>query len=544
MRLLLNRYIAFLTIFVVYNLLAREIFSLSPSLRQFYFEFPTLLLLFYLFDGIQKQRWLGIFLFAILTVFFYLAHDVFFHYYNKFPRFSDFDSVNELVSVLPLQYTVILLVGITSWLVATLRNTFLAGSIQWTKLILFLVIILALLNPPAQIAVWTDKFWPKDNFEVEFSVKNMGRLTVMVIDKSKMTHGKFLLRELATTGRSIDRFSGFEIQSKRNVHLVVLESFFDITLLKNVTFTLPPTRNSLEAKLHELENVSISPSYGGGTPNAEFEVLCGLPSLAIAHSLEFEVFTGSGTDCLPTILGKQGYLTVASHPYSPNTFNRERAYRSLGFSKRLFATTNYDQSDAFLKMDDLDDLWLFDGSLYRQNLAMVTTWLKEDKPLLNYVLTAGGHYPFLLNKSRRPLVVSADNSSKVINRLANHYYYRSKALAWYLSQLQQIDPDSLIIGVADHLPPQLDLKELGYEARISKDPYLQIRENIVFMIDKGQWQQFGRIRHKDLFYFILDRLTNHQFCKEVDCLLRDLNPSNNIARYIDDYYAIASQAMR
>ena len=152
--------------------------------------------------------------------------------------------------------------------------------------------------------------------------------------------------------------------------------------------------------------------------------------------------------------------------------------------------------------------------------------------------------PFLLNKSRRPLVVSADNSSKVINGLANHYYYRSKALAWYLSQLQHIDPDSLIIGVADHLPPQLDLKELGYEARISKEPYLQIRENIVFMIDKGQWQQFGRIRHKDLFYFILDRLTNHQFCKEVDCLLRDLKPSNNIARYIDDYYAIASQAMR
>ena len=188
MRLLLNRYLAFLTIFIVYNLLAREIFSLSPSLRQFYIEFPTLLLLFYLFDGFQKQRWLGIFLFAILTVFFYLAHDVFFHYYNKFPRFSDFDSVNELVSVLPLQYTVILLIGITSWLVATLKNIFLAGRIQWAKLILFLVIILALPNSPAQIAVWADKFWPKDNFEVEFSVKNMGRLTVMVIDKSKMTH--------------------------------------------------------------------------------------------------------------------------------------------------------------------------------------------------------------------------------------------------------------------------------------------------------------------------------------------------------------------
>jgi phosphoglycerol transferase MdoB-like AlkP superfamily enzyme len=544
MRLLLNRYLAFLTIFIVYSLLAREVFSLSPSLRQFYIEFPTLLLLFYLFGGFQKQRWLGIFLFGILTVFFYLAHDVFFHYYNKFPRFSDFDSVNELVSVLPLQYTVILLIGITSWSVATLKNTFLAGRIQWTKLILFLLIILALSNPPAQISVLADKFWPKNNFEVDFSVKNMGRLTVMVIDKSRMAHGKFLLRQLATTGRNIDRFSGFEIQSKRNVHLVVLESFFDITLLKNITFTLPPTRNSLEAKLHELENVSISPSYGGGTPNAEFEVLCGLPSLAIAHSLEFEVFTGSRTDCLPTILGKQGYLTVASHPYSPNTFNRERAYRSLGFSKRLFATTNNDQSDSFLKMDDLDDLWLFDGSLYRQNLVMVTTWLKEDKPLLNYVLTAGGHYPFLLNKSRRPMVVSANNSSDDINRLANHYYYRSKALAWYLSQLQQIDPDSLIIGVADHLPPHLDLKGLGYEARISKDPYLQIRENIVFMIDKGQWQQFGRIRHKDLFYFILDRLTNHQFCKEVDCFLRDLRPTGNITRYIEDYYAIASQAMR
>lgn len=236
---------------------------------------------------------------------------------------------------------------------------------------------------------------------------------------------------------------------KRNVHIILLESFWDPTLLKTAKFSEDPFVARFRDLWRQSGNSSISsPVYGGYTANAEFELLCGFP--VEEDAVKFERRLKNNVPCLPNILNELGYISYASHPNTASFWNRLNAYTRMGFSRSFFIND-------YEKIDMAQDEFMGDSTYYSQTFNLIElakTSLKfEDqaKPILNYMVTIFGHLPYPLTADR-PKVITVSNVSETVEAYANNMYYKSKEFMEMLTQLQKNDPDALIVAFGDHLP--------------------------------------------------------------------------------------------
>ena len=309
------------------------------------------------------------------------------------------------------------------------------------------------------------------------------------------------------------------LHEKRNIHILVLESFLDPQLFSKLKYRTPvdpPQFETVRKKMH----VAESPVFGGGTAQAEFEVLCGVPAYKRYTSAEFNMFDGSSTPCLPNLLAGAGYRTVATQSYKPDFFNSEKAYRSLGFEETNFPTVFAGSRPTYLKYD-IPYAYIFDGDLLSQNLSYVQKLLSEGHPFLNYVLGVYGHMPHETDTERFPPkidIVGLEKRSQAYLAI-QQFHYRAGAVADYLKKLREMDPKGIILITSDHLPP-LDLgpktyQTLGYKLdQVVEEEY---RQNIWIYDGPQSKNTFWPNHYFEYMDFLLDTLTEGRFCKEVVC---------------------------
>ena len=262
---------------------------------------------------------------------------------------------------------------------------------------------------------------------------------------------------------------------KRNIHIVMLESFMDPRYLRQISFTRSPLYEKLPQLLGNSHfNVAISPIYGGDTAQAEFEILCGTPGLEQIGGAEFNFFNGGPVKSLVTTLKQYGYTSVASIASKPIFFNAVLAYQSIGFDEAHFAGLG----DTYRKIGE--GTYIFDGDLLEQNLEFIRSrYIATGKPVINYVLGLYGHWPYERDLERHPDRVTVrikGQPADEINEISNQFYYRTRAIYHFLAKLRQIDPDSIVLIVADHLPPVLN-----QDVRYSMDEH-----NSIFVLFNGR----------------------------------------------------------
>lgn len=228
----------------------------------------------------------------------------------------------------------------------------------------------------------------------------------------------------------------------RNVHIVLLESFWDPSGLKKANYNQNPLAPDFR-KLWKSAGYShaLVPVFGGGTANSEFEVLCGFP--VTKGSVKFERQLLNSVPCLPHILADKGYRTIASHPNVPVFWNRVNAYRNIGFQ------TYWSKQDFIL--DDMNREFLSDASLYRQVMEKISGSLSGKQPILDYIVTYFGHWNYPLSDSR-PITISSRSKVEEVSSYANTVYYKSRELMDFLEKLRLHDPDGIIVAFGDHLP--------------------------------------------------------------------------------------------
>ncbi|HXH02717.1 MAG TPA: LTA synthase family protein [Candidatus Competibacteraceae bacterium] len=228
----------------------------------------------------------------------------------------------------------------------------------------------------------------------------------------------------------------------RNVHLILLETFWDPSPLTAAAFDRDPLHPEFR-RLWQAAGYStvLSPVFGGYTANAEFEALCGFP--VEDDSIKFEHRLSNTVPCLPRILAEQGYRTVASHPNVPVFWNRIHAYPRIGFQRSWF--------QEHFELDDMNGDFLSDRSLYRQVLTRLDTLPEPERPLFNYIVTIFGHLDYPLN-AVRPALVSSHSAVPEVGAYANTVYYKSAEFVELVEALHRRDPDALIIAFGDHLP--------------------------------------------------------------------------------------------
>ncbi|MEN5207873.1 LTA synthase family protein [Stenotrophomonas terrae] len=249
------------------------------------------------------------------------------------------------------------------------------------------------------------------------------------------------------------------ISKPRNVHVVLLESVWDITLLDRYQ----SSRSPLDPRFLALWESAgrpyvLSPEMGGATANAEFEVLCGLP--APRNSVAFVNLMRNPSPCIPAVLARSGYRTIASHAHQAENWNRIRAYDNAGFDI-------YRPIGAF-ELDDLEGGLLADSSFFRQNLQYLDE-NRSDAPLFNYLVSLSSHWGFVRNSERRPdLVTISPADVPVLHAYANAVAYTTKAFMDWTEDILMRDPEALIIAFGDH-SPSLDVDPDPYTAVNGRD---------------------------------------------------------------------------
>jgi len=255
----------------------------------------------------------------------------------------------------------------------------------------------------------------------------------------------------AVAGVAAPRLSAGPGFRPRNVHLVLLEATWEPLALGHYTFSRDPFDPRFRHALDQGRgSAALVPGFGGATANAEFEVLCGLP--ATRDQVAFEHTIRNAMPCLPRVLREAGYLAQVSHPYDAAFWNRDEAYPRLGFER-------YYPINAF-ELDNMDGMFLFDASTYRQVLARLKT-RDDPRPVFNYVVGLSSHFPFDRDRTRRPDLVEVTPASGLLQDYANAIAYSTRAFMDYVDAVHRDDPDAIIVAFGDHAPA------LGYHP----DPY-------------------------------------------------------------------------
>lgn len=473
----------------------------SPNL--FRFEIPFIFLLALLFYAPHNGRFSGwACLHAVFPVLvFYVVYDVYYHLFERSLRVSDLQEFSHLRELEPRAFALVIglvtaLLALTAWRhYRWLRNVPapVPARLLAAKGAILLLLVLLVPSPWLQDALLHSSSFV--DFDDRKNIKYNGRVSGVLFYQARQDEAKAKLRG-ALHPRIFETLYRSPIAERRNVHVIVLESFLDPRKLSGVEWEPSPLCPRLKPFLGPRDfSLAQSPVYGGFTAQAEFEVLTGLPALRLVNGIEFNSMEGHPASTWVRKLQQSGYHTVASYATHSGFYNTRRAYPSLGF-KELHGMDNA----PYFALPKTEKI-LADSLLYQANLKFLQSNLMQRQPFVNYILTMQGHYPFTRDPQREPTVIrprAPAGVSQELTDIANLFYYRTCALADFLTVLQQTDPQAIVLAVSDHLPPEIIDKTIGYPAG-------QLM-NVALLLDRFEPVDISRKKYYEIAHELWRRL--------------------------------------
>lgn len=239
-------------------------------------------------------------------------------------------------------------------------------------------------------------------------------------------------------------------QTNPNIIIIMSEGFWNAEELPNIRFSeelLPEIKKIKEKALYG--NI-LTPKFGGGTSNVEFEVLSGFSDRYLpVFSVPYQQYVVHDFDSAVSYLKSKGYHTTAIHPYSPKNYNREAAYANMQFSEFL---SEEDFIDPDRKRNYISDMELSKRIIqeYESNKK------SSDTPWFNFTVTMQNHVGYDGNKfDEQEKIKFTENvlSEEVADQLgdfATGLHYSDEALGYLVDYFDGIDDPTLIIFFGDH----------------------------------------------------------------------------------------------
>lgn len=253
------------------------------------------------------------------------------------------------------------------------------------------------------------------------------------------------------------------------VIMVLSESFSDPTRVPGVSFTEDPMPLIRSLKDTTTSGLMISPAYGGGTANIEFQALTGLstalydPTLSSTYQQLVPNMDDSVTfNQLWNEDNGSADGSVAFHPYNRNMYFRDRNYQDFGFD-RFYASDGDDTMDDLTKIGSA--WYASDEATYGNVLDYLD---RNDGNEFIQVVTMQNHMPYDDWYEDNQFVAAdtstglADDERVSVDTYAKGVSITDQATAEFLAELDQMDRPITVIFYGDHLP--------GIYATASADP--------------------------------------------------------------------------
>lgn len=417
--------------------------STSVTIRSAYSEIPIIFVLLAITCAgsrrYQTARMLAVVLAVVLI---YGLHDAFLLGYGQTPTYSNFYDF-------PLLFHVDLKLAVLGSALFLTVAMLLAGALFiHQRLILRRVLLFAGFLVFLQSSGYAWYAGQVLHFVYTDDIRNIGKNGRLSIFISNSLRERNAVARLQSYKHESDAsFCAETIKLRRNIYVFVLESFVNPWKIRGLDIApLPregadPTHDWLDSG-----NVALSPVYGGMTPQAEFELLTGVPARQEFGPIEFNILTKGQVKSWVSYLRENGYRTIANKASSPAYFKGEKPYRCLGFEEVNFYDSSKREEDRFL----------LDQPYFSQLDKRIAALQGSPQNYLFYSLTVYGHYPFERDRDIHPDVYTLRANGAEVNEktsnVVNMMYYRVLEVRRMLASVMARDPQAIIIAISDHLP--------------------------------------------------------------------------------------------
>lgn len=248
----------------------------------------------------------------------------------------------------------------------------------------------------------------------------------------------------------IDEASEEEEENYPNVIFLQLESFFDPTLVKGVTFSENPVPNFENLVKNYSSGFLSVPVFGAGTANTEFEVQTGMniDDFGPGEYPYRTVMQNTTCESMAYNLKNIGYSAHAIHNNDATFYDRHKVFSNLGYD--TFTSIEY--------MDNIETTpegWAKDKILTNQILDTLDSTSKED---YIYTISTQGHgdYPNVLPEGYSLSITSKgffDESSQVaFDYYVNQIHEMDQFIKQLTDALSERDENTVLVMYGDHLP--------------------------------------------------------------------------------------------
>ncbi len=430
---------------------------------------------------------------TISTVFFSvlgLVNHYVFLFHGKPLMLSELSSAGTAFEVLSdyrinfwqIPWTILMLIVAAACLCATLRRSEPEREpFRWGMLLLRLGLIAA-----TAAAVWALLLAPgayrlMAGF-ITTSLRRNGYFACAVQDAEHTLH-PFVVPE----GYSIDELPEAEPVSDDtsamhpDIILILNESFCDLD-----DYTPLRTDRDYLGSFYGLEGAvygkAVAPQVGGGTNNAEYELLTGnsLYLLQATTPFNFVDFTEKNSNVVE-YLERLGYTTWAMHFQSGKNYNRVVAYPAIGFDNIVLGWPEGLDDVMYGSRNSLD-------STYYRYLEEAYSSKTDDGPRFMYMLTYQNHGGYEKNSASLDTVHAGSNLGE-LNDQMNEYLtsvaMSADAFADLTAYFADSDRPVIVCMVGDHAPAFI--RDLESETHRSSSADQIAKRTVPFVI----WNNYG-----------------------------------------------------
>ncbi|WP_028549126.1 LTA synthase family protein [Paenibacillus sp. UNC451MF] len=246
----------------------------------------------------------------------------------------------------------------------------------------------------------------------------------------------------ASAKATADPFNG----KQPNVIFIMNEAFWDPTLLPNVTYSEDPVPTIHKLQQEATSGYLLSPQFGGGTSNVEYEVLTGQSmSFLPDGSVPYQQYINKPVPSLASYFETNGYKSMGIHSYEGWFWNRENVYKQLGFQS--FMSKDQFQSPEY------KGLFISDDEVSRNIIKQVD---ETEKPMFIYAVTMQNHGPYDDNRYGETKIKAdgnlTDSARSILETYTQGAHDADQSLQMLIDHFKQSDEPTVIVFYGDHLP--------------------------------------------------------------------------------------------
>lgn len=280
----------------------------------------------------------------------------------------------------------------------------------------------------------------------------------------------------------------FGATAKRpNIIMIQLESFFDPTYIKGLSYSEDPIPVFRSLKDSGASGFLTVPVVGAGTANTEFEILTGMSTdyFGAGEYPYNTVLLKNTCESLPYILRNYGYTSSAVHNNRGTFYNRDTIFSQLGFD-------NFTPIEYMYGYGETPTNWATDDVLPENIMARINA---DSGPDFVYTITVQSHgrYPSenLLDDPEitvkaDPDVLGANYNVNPVTYYVNQLHAVDEMIGNLIEDLNESGEPAVLVMYGDHLPA------LNFDEDDLTQPSLYETEYVI-------WNNFGlELNDKDM----------------------------------------------